>query len=128
MTPSQPTKEFEAAVHEALQLWRQESEPAGPLAHLALVRQRQMAIGGNLHRATNQALTDAIDALAAEHEADAALLRDRFLDGKKVYVVANDRNISATLLYKLQRRALGHLAAVLWRMEEARLGPPAICA
>ena len=40
MTPSQPTKEFEAAVHEALQLWRQESEPAGPLAHLALVRQR----------------------------------------------------------------------------------------
>ena len=118
MTPSQPTKEFEAAVHEALQLWRQESEPAGPLAHLALVRQRQMSIGGNLHRAANQVLTDAVDALAAEHEADAALLRARFLDGKKVYVVANERNISATLLYKLQRRALGHLAAVLWRMEE----------
>ena len=118
MTPSQPTKEFEAAVHEALQLWRQESEPAGPLAHLALVRQRQMAIGGNLHRAANQVLTDAIDALAAEHEADAALLRARFLDGKKVYVVANERNISATLLYKLQRRAIGHLATVLWRMEE----------
>ena len=118
MTPSQPTKEFEAAVHEALQLWRQESEPAGPLAHLALVRQRQMAIGGNLHRAANQVLTDAVDALAAEHEADAALLRDRFLDGKKVYVVANARDISATLLYRQQRQAMGHLAAVLWRMEE----------
>ena len=118
MTPSQPTKEFEAAVHEALQLWRQESEPAGPLAHLALVRQRQMAIGGNLHRAANQVLTDAVDTLAAEHEADAALLRDRFLAGKKVYVVANDRDISATLLYRQQRQAIGHLAAILWRMEE----------
>ena len=118
MSPSQPTKEFEAAVHEALQLWRQESELAGPLAHLALVRQRQMSIGGNLHRAANQVLTDAIDALAAEHGADAALLRDRFLDGKKVFVVANERNISATLLYKQQRRAMGHLATVLWRTEE----------
>ena len=59
MTPSQPTKEFEAAVHEALQLWRQESELAGPLAHLALVRQRQMSTGGNLHRAANQVLMDA---------------------------------------------------------------------
>ena len=118
MSPSQPTKEFEAAVHEALQLWRQESELAGPLAHLALVRQRQMATGGNLQRATNQVLTDAIDALAAEHEADAALLRARFFEGKKVFVVANARDISATLLYRQQRQAIGHLAAVLWRMEE----------
>ena len=118
MTPSQPTKEFEAAVHEALQLWRQESKPAGPLAHLALVRQRQMAIGGNLHRAANQVLSDAVDALAAEHEADAALLRARFFEGQKGFVVANDRNISATLLYRHQRQAIGHLAAVLWRMEE----------
>ena len=41
------------------------AEPAGPLARLTLVRQRQMAIGGNLHRAENQVLTDAVDALAA---------------------------------------------------------------
>ena len=118
MTPSQPTKEFEAAVHEALQLWRQESEPAGPLANLALVRQRQKLIGGNLHRAANQVLSDAVDSLAAEHEADAALLRARFLDGKKVFVAANERSISATMLYNLQRRAVERLAAVLWLMEE----------
>ena len=118
MTPSQPTKEFEVAVHEALQLWRQESEPAGPLAHLALVRQRQMLLGGNLHRATNQVLTDAIDALAAEHPADAALLRARFLEGKKAFLAANERSISATMLYRLQRGAVERLAAVLWLMEE----------
>jgi hypothetical protein len=118
MTPSQPTNEFEAAVHKALQHWRQESEPAGPLAHLALVRQRQISIGGNLHRAENQVLTDASNALAAEHEADAALLRTRFLDGEKVFMAANERSISATAFYKLQRRAVGHLATVLWRMEE----------
>ena len=75
-------------------------------------------IGGNLHRVANQVLSDAVDVLAAEHETDAALLRARFLDGKKAFVAANERSISETMLYNLQRRAVERLAAVLWLMEE----------
>lgn len=118
MTPSQPTKEFEAAVHEALQLWRQESDLVTPLAHLTLVRQRQMMSGEGLQRTTNRVLLEAMETLAAEHEADAALLRARFVDGKLVYEAAIERKIAETTLYKAQRRAVGRLAAALWRMEE----------
>jgi hypothetical protein len=118
MGPSQPTKEFEVAVHEALQVWHQEADLADPLAHLMVVRQRQTSLGGSLHRATNQTLMDAIDALAVEHQADAALLRARFVEGKKVTVVAIERNIAESTLHKAQRRAVERLAGVLWQMEE----------
>ncbi len=121
MTPQQPTKEFEAAVLKALQLWRQDTEVTEPLAHLMLIRQRQIALDGNLHRAMSQVILDAIDALAAEHKSDAELLRDRFLEGKQAFVVADERHIAEVTLYQSQRRAVRRLAAALWRMEERAL-------
>ncbi|OIO93290.1 MAG: hypothetical protein AUK03_08325 [Anaerolineae bacterium CG2_30_64_16] len=109
---------FESAVHEALQLWHKDPSFGSPLAHLTLVR-RGLATGGeSIRRATNQALLAALDALAGEREADAALLRARFLDGKAVYAVANARNVAEVTIYKMQRRAIGRLAAQLLALEQ----------
>ena len=118
MGPSQPTKDFEAAVHGALQLWHKDPGLADPLARLVLVQQEQAATGKDLRQAANQVLLDALDALAADHEPDAALLRARFLDGKPAFVVAIERHVADVTLFRIQRRALARLAAVLWRMEE----------
>jgi hypothetical protein len=118
MKPSEPAKDFEAAVRGALQLWLQDSEPAGPLAHLALVRQKQVTTGANLRRAINKVLLDGLDALAVQHEPDAALLRARFPAGKSAFEVAVERNVSEATLFRAQGRAIARLAATLWDMEE----------
>ena len=106
MGPSQPTKDFEAAVHGALQLWHKDPGLAGPLARLVLVQQEQAATGKDLRQAANQVLLDALDALAADHEPDAALLRARFLDGKPAFVVAIERHVADVTLFRIQRPSL----------------------
>jgi hypothetical protein len=118
MTPSQPTKDFETAVHGALQLWRKGPEPASPLAHLTLVQKQEAMTGGDLRQATDQVLLDALNALAVDHEPDAAMLRARFLDSRPAMAIAKERHIAEVTLFKMQRQALARLAAVLWRMEE----------
>ena len=117
MTPSQPTKDFEAAIHGALQLWHKAGQ-ANPLAHLVLVQQQQTAIGSSLQAAANQVLLEGLDALAAVHGPDAALLRTRFIDGTPVYAAARERSVAEVTLYQMQHRAVERLAAIVWRMEE----------
>ena len=100
MTPSQPTKDFEAAIHGALQLWHKAGQ-ANPLAYLVLVQQQQTAIGSSLQAAANQVLLEGLDALAAVHEPDAALLRTRFIDGTpahKLKVVRKDGGLQYVYL------------------------------
>ncbi len=118
MTSSQPTKDFETAVHEALQFRHRGSESASPLAYLMLVQQRQAATGGNLRQTTDWVLLDALNALAVDHEPDAALLRAHFLDKKLGSAIAVQLHVSERKFFAMQREALARLAAVLWRMEE----------
>jgi hypothetical protein len=121
MALSQPPRDLEAAVREALQLWPKGPTEIGPLARLALVQQQKVAASDSLNRAVSQVLLDAINALANDHEPDAALLRARFLEGKSVLTVARERNIAEATLFRMQRRAMAHLVAVLWQMEERAL-------
>ena len=118
MIPTQPTKDFETAVHGALQLWPNDPGEANPLMRLTVVQQQRAAHGDSLKRAMTQVLLNAIDALADDHKSDASLLRDRFLEGKPAFAVALERNIAEATLFRAQRRAVERLAAVLWRMEE----------
>ena len=108
--------DFTESVHEALRLWSKDPSTGSPLGNLALVRQE--AKSGNIRRATNQVLLAALKNLAVDYEQDAALLRARFLDGKSVATVANERNVAEITIYKMQRRAIGRLAATLFAMEQ----------
>ncbi len=116
MYRAEPHASFTASVHEALQLWSKDPSAGSPLENLILVRQE--AKTGNLRRATNQVLLAALKNLAVDYGQDASLLRARFLDGKTVVAVANERNVAEVTLYKMQRRAIAHLAATLFAMEQ----------
>ncbi len=104
------------SVHAALRLWAADPAADSPLAHLTLVQ--RAAIGGNLRRATNQVLTVALNSLAADHPDDAALLRARFFDNTPVAAAAKARHVAEVTLYKMQRRAIERLAAILFAMEQ----------
>ncbi len=112
-----PSPAFVADVHEALRLWAKDPSAGSPLAELALTRQ-EIRNGRNIRRATNQVLLAALKKLAIESPQDAALLRARFLDGKTITAIANERNVADITIYKLQRRALAQLAATLYAMEQ----------
>lgn len=108
--------DFAAAVHAALRLWAADPSASSPLANLTLVR-REMG-GGNLRRATNQVLRGALQRLATDHPDDAALLRARFLNDTPAAAAARARSVAEVTLYKMQRRAIERLAAVLLDMEQ----------
>lgn len=133
MPPSPPSADFIAAVHTALRLWAAGAAAGSPLADLTLVR--RAAGDGNLRRATNQVLLNGLSALAREHKPDADLLRARFLDHTPVAAAAKACSVAEVTLYKMQRRAIERLAAILLAMEQqaaadreaalaARLPPP----
>ena len=118
MTSSQPTQEFETAVHGTLLLWHKGPESGSPLAHLTLIQRQQAETGGSLRQATNQVLADALDTLAADHKRDAELLRARFLDNRSAFTVAKERDVAEVTIFKMQRQAIARLAVILWHMEE----------
>jgi hypothetical protein len=116
MDPAETPVDFTASVHQALQLWAKDPSAGSPLENLALVRQETKS--GNIRRGTNQVLLAGLKNLAVDYEQDAALLRARFLDGKPVAAVANERNVAEITLYRMQRRAIDRLAATLFAMEQ----------
>lgn len=135
MRAAEMPADFPASVHEALRLWAADPSAGHSLADLTLVRREASA--SNLRRAVNQVLLLALNHLAADYPDDAALLRTRFLDAMPVAAAAKARSVAEVTLYKMQRRAIGRLAAVLFALEQqenagrqsaldSRL-PPATC-
>ncbi|MCX6028149.1 MAG: NB-ARC domain-containing protein [Chloroflexi bacterium] len=116
MLEAETPADFTVSVHEALQLWSKDPAAGSPLENLTLVRQE--AKSGSIRRATNQVILAALKNLAVDYEQDAALLRARFLDGKAVAAVANERNVAEITVYKMQRRAIDRLATTLFAMEQ----------
>ncbi len=134
MTLSAPPA-FREDVHKALQLWTKDSVQESPLETLLLVRREQGLSRANSRRATNQVLLAALQELAVEHPDQAALLRERFVEGRPVADVAQARSVAEVTVYKLQHRALTLLADTLYAQEQrarsgrslavaARLPPP----
>lgn len=109
--------DFEKAVHQALALWHADAASGSPLSHLLLVQDELTSGAISLRQATNRALLAALTTLQASDERSASLLRRRYLDERPVFSVANELNVSEPTFYRLQRRALQQVAAILFDME-----------
>ena len=121
MTNHQPEMppDFDKDVHTALTLWHKDASYGSPLEHLTVVKQEMLGADVSTRLATNRVLLAGLTALAAIREADAALLRKRFLDDKPAYTVANELNIAQPTLFRKQKRAISLLADILHAAELA---------
>ncbi len=77
---------FVQNVHDALALWHKDASFGNPLDQLTLVKHEVPASFGNVRLATNRVLLAALAALETTREADATLLRRRFLDDRPVFL------------------------------------------
>lgn len=116
---------LQEAVHEALRGWhRQGAPPETALDDLLLARARRQALvdAGSplaLRLATNQLLLEMLDLLEKQDETAAQVLRWRFLDDNTLLRVAHRLNVSEHSVSRLQRAALGQLAAIIEEQELA---------
>lgn len=104
------------ALRDALQHWHTDKWLATPLATLAIFQQARRHTDTDRH-ALNQVLLSGLDRLERSHPQEATLLRQRYLDGRSVHVMANRLNVSQSTVYALQRVALDHLRRVVAEME-----------
>lgn len=122
----EPDREaLQEAIHEALRGWHaQGAPPQTALDELLLVRERRAALAedGNLlalRLATNQVLWEALEVLERQDETAAQVLRWRFPDNNTLIRVAHRLNVSEHTVSRLQRAALGQLAAIVAEQELA---------
>ncbi len=117
--PKNNQSEFPTAVHNALRTWhKQDSTAEELLASLLIVQlaRRELpnpADQANRRMATNAVLDKALDKLAEQQEEYAAILRWRFIDKDKLFLVANRLNVSSDYVSRAQRKAIGQLAAII---------------
>lgn len=104
-------------VHQALKMWNRGSSEGSPIDHLFLFQKRRHE-GCSVRMATNKAICNALAALQASHPEKAELLRQRFIDGRRVFEIANQLNMSQATIYNRQKKAIEHLTEVLSEMEE----------
>ncbi len=103
-------------VHQALRMWYRDSSVGSPIGYLSLVHDLRRK-GLSIRKATNQVLFDGLEALQLEEPNGAELLRKHFIDGQNVREIANQSNVGETMVFKMQKRAIGHLAEVLDQLE-----------
>lgn len=116
MSTTETPPDLVSAVHQALRLWAADPAAGSPLAHLTLVQRATHS--ANLRRATNQVVLAALDRLAADQPEDAALLHARFLADTPIHAAAKARHVAEVTLYKMQRRAIERLAAIIFAQEQ----------
>lgn len=104
-------------VHQALSQWGK-TTAVGSLGRLHLVQRVRQTTGCSELQACNQVLLAALDLLERQDAEGARVLRLRFLEGLKMYQVANRLNRSEPVCYKLQRRALERVSQILASEEQ----------
>jgi CheY-like chemotaxis protein len=67
----------------------------------------------------HELVLNALDQLELKDPLAASILRQRFLDGEMVYVLANRHNVSENMIYRRQREALSALASIVLAKEQA---------
>lgn len=126
--------DFRTHVQEALKQWYADPSTGSAIDYLNLVAFERRTGAANIREAANRVLNQGLTALAATNDADANVLRLRFLDGHATFVVANRLNVAQPTIYRHQSHAIDQLANVLAEMEsrvrnqrqaslEARLEP-----
>ena len=115
-----PNDALRKSLHNALKAWRS-TQPVSPEFFSLRLFQEAVAKGDSPRRALNQLLLSSLERLEVKHLDEAQILRDHFIDGQMVHLLANRRNISESNFYQRQARALVHLTAVVEQMEGERL-------
>lgn len=116
---------LQKAVHEALRAGHaQDVSPPSSLNDLLLVQERRAALArkndaSGAGQAIYDVLFEALEALAQEDETAARVLRQRFVDGDTILMVAHRLNVSEHTVSRLQRMALARLTAILHDRESA---------
>ena len=117
MTDEYSLSKLQEDIHTSLKSWHDIGKDVSPLTHLQLYRQARLSGLASARRATNEILLDALDSLADEHEDNATLLRQHFLDGMLMHTIANRLNIGQSTAYRKQQEALHQLALIIQSKE-----------
>ncbi len=104
-------------IHASLKSWYDIGQDTSSLDYLQLYRQERLSGVTSARRATNEILLDALKTLAEEHEDNATLLRQHFLDGTLMHIIANRLNIGQSTAYRKQQIALHQLALIIQAKE-----------
>ncbi len=122
-------------VQDALNQWHDNNANGSTLSYLHLYRRMQSESNQSARQTSNQVLNQTLQALELEDEKLAKVLRLRFVEQQTVFATANALNLADSTIYVIQRRAIDHLAKLLFETEqqvrvqnryslEMRLEPP----
>ena len=117
--------QLQQAIHMSLKCWTAIDKPVPELLQTLLVVKQQgqgNCLHGDMiswHRAVNEVLLAGIVVLEQESESEAAVLRQRFLQGLPAKMVAYEINLDRDRLNRVQRKAITRLAQILWAQEAA---------
>ncbi|MEZ4728425.1 MAG: NB-ARC domain-containing protein [Caldilineaceae bacterium] len=107
----------QAALQAALNAWQQPASDHSPLHELRLFANALRRQNGNIPKATNQVLLQALTQLTVDYPEHAAVLQSRFLDHEKVEHGANRLNMSTATFHRKRTEGIPLLAETLLRME-----------
>lgn len=108
--------DFATAVHAALRLRAADPSAGNPLADLALVH--RAAGDGNLRRAINQVLQAALQRWQPTTVMTQRCCGQDFSMKHRLPRLPKPCNMAEVTIYKVQRRAIERLAAVIFAMEQ----------
>ena len=105
----------------ALQQWHSPEASSTLLADLAIVQQIQREKQFNIHQATVDLLTNALERLTEQDPDGAQLLQERFVRSRSAREVAQHLHVAESTLFVIQRKAVERLCTQIEGIEsEAR--------
>ncbi len=110
---------LQAGLQQALYDWQQPAAGSSPLHSLRLFYKALHHNHGNIQRATNQVVVQALAQLALDHREHAEVLQRRFLDNEKIEYAANRLNLSLASFHRKRNEGMPLLAKTVLRMEIA---------
>ena len=126
MTQSQlTTEQFKPIIQQALRAWGNvEASHSDHLGALLIAKNDRSTNGAESppgpRLTTNTILFDGISVLQEDAPLAAEVLRARFVNGEKIYAVANKLNVSENTISRIQKRGIGKLAEIIltWELQD----------
>jgi hypothetical protein len=112
-----PLTKLKNDIHSALKAWHEPIADSSPLGYLQIFRQARLRGATNARQAIHDILREAIKALAITCKEGAAVLREHFLEGKDMRIVARELHIGEATAFRRQKEGLKRLAHILHARE-----------
>jgi hypothetical protein len=115
--------ELQPAVHSALRAWHSPGSATLDLLDALLLVQENLQLDGQRPSPTtgrlaiNRVLLAAIEALEAQDQTGGRVLRLRFADNNTLLMAANKLNVTEHTISRVQRKAIGRLAEIIYEQE-----------